>query len=95
MRRWRRGWAGDTATYAALILIAAFFLIPFVWLFSLAIRTPAEVYLGAARLIPEAPTLDNFARILSDPAFLVYLWNGVTLSVLGGGLALLVAVPAG
>ena len=95
MRRWRRGWAGDAGTYAALVLIAAFFLIPFVWLFSLAIRTPAEVYLGAARLIPESPTLDNFASILSDPAFLVYLWNGVKLSVLGGGLALLLAVPAG
>lgn len=95
MRRWRRGWAGDAATYAALVLIAAFFLIPFLWLFSLAIRTPAEVYLGAARLIPESPTLENFASILSDPAFLVYLWNGVKLSVFGGALALLVAVPAG
>ena len=95
MTWWRRRQAGDVATYAALILIAAFFLVPFLWLFSLAIRTPAEVYLGAARLIPQAPTLDNVASILSDPAFLVYLWNGVKLSVLGGTLALTVAIPAG
>ncbi len=89
------GRAADTATYAVLALLAVFFATPFVWLLSLSVRTPAEVYLGAARLIPEMPTLDNFARILSDPAFLIYLWNGLKLSALGGGLAVLLAIPAG
>ena len=86
--------AGDIATYAVLALLAVFFATPFVWLLSLALRTPAEVYLGAARLIPEAPTLDNFAQILSDPAFLIYLWNGLKLSALGGAVAVLLAIPA-
>jgi multiple sugar transport system permease protein len=85
---------GDAATYLGLGLLAVFFLTPFLWLTSLALRTPAEVFLGAARLIPEAPTLGNFARILSDPAFLVYLWNGLKLSALGGALAVALAVPA-
>ncbi|TFL18377.1 carbohydrate ABC transporter permease [Jannaschia formosa] len=88
------GRAGDVLTYAGLGLLAVFFATPFVWLTSLALRTPAEIYLGAARLIPEAPTLDNFARILSDPAFLIYLWNGLKLSTLGGALAVALAVPA-
>ncbi|MEM9798125.1 MAG: carbohydrate ABC transporter permease [Pseudomonadota bacterium] len=85
---------GDLASYVALGLLAVFFATPFIWLTSLALRTPAEIYLGAARLIPEAPTLGNFARILSDPAFLIYLWNGLKLSALGGALAVALAIPA-
>ncbi len=85
---------GDVATYAALALLGAFFALPFAWLISLAIRTPAEVYRGAARFIPESPTLDNFATILSDPAFLIYLWNGLKLSASGGALAVALAIPA-
>ncbi|WP_179380783.1 carbohydrate ABC transporter permease [Jannaschia marina] len=85
---------GDMATYAGLALLAVFFATPFVWMTSLALRTPAEIYRGAARLIPDAPTLDNFARVLSDPAFLVYLWNGLKLSAFGGALAVALAIPA-
>ncbi len=84
---------GDAATYAAAILIAAFFATPFIWLVSLALRTPAEVFLGAARLIPEAPTLANFRQILSDSAFSIYLWNGVKLSALGAALGVALAIP--
>ncbi|WP_116084739.1 carbohydrate ABC transporter permease [Tropicimonas sp. IMCC34011] len=85
---------GDVASYALFALLAAFFLLPFAWLGSLAIRTPAEVYLGAARFVPEAPTLDNFGAVLSDRAFLTYLWNGLKLSACGGALALALAIPA-
>ena len=85
---------GDVATYAVLGVLAVFFALPFTWLVSLAVRTPAEIYLGAARFIPDTPTLDNFRTILSDPAFLIYLWNGLKLSALGGGLAVVLAIPA-
>ena len=85
---------GDVATYAVLGILAVFFALPFTWLVSLAVRTPAEIYLGAARFIPDTPTLDNFRTILSDPAFLIYLWNGLKLSALGGGLAVVLAIPA-
>ena len=84
----------DLATYAAAALVAAFFAAPFLWLVSLALRTPSEVFLGAARLIPQAPTLGNFAQLLSDPAFATYLWNGVQLSVAGAACGLLAAIPA-
>lgn len=84
----------DILTYVALIALGVFFAVPFAWLISLALRTPAEVYLGAARFIPSEPTLGNFATILSDPAFLIYLWNGLKLSAAGGGLAVALAIPA-
>lgn len=76
---------GDILTYVALVALGVFFAVPFAWLISLALRTPAEVYLGAARFIPSEPTLGNFATILSDPAFLIYLWNGLKPSALGAG----------
>ncbi|MBZ9936247.1 carbohydrate ABC transporter permease [Mesorhizobium sp. BR1-1-16] len=84
----------DTATYLIAIVIAAFFLVPLLWLLSLSLRTRQEVYLGAARFIPKHPTIANFQQILSDPAFITYLWNGLKLSALGGIGCLLVAAPA-
>ena len=86
--------AADLATYAAALAAAAFFAMPFVWLLSLALRTPAEVFLGAARLIPREPTLANFAQVLGDAAFARHLWNGVVLSASGAAGAVLVAIPA-
>ncbi|ALN74851.1 carbohydrate ABC transporter permease [Aureimonas sp. AU20] len=84
----------DAATYAFAILIAAFFLTPLLWLLSLALRTRQEVFLGASRFIPKNPTLANFEQVLSDPTFLLYLWNGLKLSALGGLGCLVVAAPA-
>lgn len=84
----------DIATYIAAILLAAVFLMPLLWLVSLSFRTPAEVFLGAARFIPDNPTLDNFRQILTDRTFGVYLWNGIKLCALGAFGALLVATPA-
>jgi multiple sugar transport system permease protein len=84
----------DLATYAAALVLAAFFLVPLLWLGSLAIRTPSEVFLGASRFIPEDPTLDNFRQILTDRTFGLYLWNGIKLCALGALGALIVATPA-
>lgn len=84
----------DLLTYVAAIALGAVFLFPVMWLLSLALRTPAEVYLGAARFIPEAPTLDNFRLILTDRAFGTYLWNSVKLSGTGAAIAVLCATPA-
>ena len=84
----------DVLTYLAAIVIGAVFLFPILWLMSLALRTPAEVYLGAARFIPAEPTLDNFRLILNDRAFGTYLWNAVKLSGTGALLAVICATPA-
>ncbi len=84
----------DLAVYAAMLLLAAAFLLPVLWLASLAVRTQAEVFLGAARFIPEAPTLDNFARVLRDGGFQTYIWNTIKLSSLGAAGAVALAAPA-
>jgi len=84
----------DIATYALGVVLILLFAAPLLWLISLAIRTPAEVFLGASRFIPEDPTLDNFRQILTDRTFGLYLWNAIKLCALGAAGALLVAIPA-
>jgi len=84
----------DVLTYLAAIVIAAIFLFPILWLISLALRTQGEVYLGAARFIPEEPTLENFRLILTDRAFGTYIWNALKLSGIGAAIAVICATPA-
>ncbi|GHA32982.1 ABC transporter permease [Devosia pacifica] len=90
----RGGILANVATYAAAVLIAAFFLVPLTWLVSLALRTPQEIFFGASRFIPENPTLDNFGQVLRDRGFLNYLWNALKLSGLGALGSVIVAAPA-
>lgn len=84
----------DYATYLMAILIGLFFLIPLFWLLSLALRTKQEMFLGASRFIPKHATIANFMKILSDPTFIRYLWNGLELSAIGAFGCLIVAAPA-
>jgi multiple sugar transport system permease protein len=76
------------------ILIGLFFLTPLFWLLSLALRTKQEMFLGASRFIPKHATIANFVKILSDPTFVRYLWNGLELSAIGALGCLIVSAPA-
>lgn len=84
----------DYATYAIAIVVALFFLLPLFWLLSMSLRTKQEMFLGASRFIPKHATIANFLKILSDPTFVRYLWNGLELSVIGGLGCLIVSAPA-
>ncbi|MEM1100599.1 MAG: carbohydrate ABC transporter permease [Pseudomonadota bacterium] len=94
MTRWTSERIGDIATYVVALLLLVLFAAPLLWLLSLAIRTPAEIFLGASRFIPEDPTLANFEQILTDRTFGLYLWNGIKLCALGALGALITAIPA-
>ena len=85
---------GDVLVYAAMLALALAFLLPILWLVSLALRTQSEVFLGAARFIPQDPTLANFDRVLRDGGFHTYIWNTMKLSVLGAAGAVALAAPA-
>lgn len=92
MKRQRR--LGDIGNYGAYLLVLVFFLVPLLWLVSLSIRTPAEIFVAELRLWPKAPTLQNYVDVLSNPSFLLYLWNGMKLALIGAGGAMLVGAPA-
>jgi multiple sugar transport system permease protein len=90
----RRAFLADIATYVAYVVIFLFFAGPLLWLLSLAIRNASEVYVSEIRILPREPTLSNFADVLGNPLFPIYLWNGLKLAVAGAFGALLFATPA-
>lgn len=58
--------------YAVLTLIALFFLLPLLWMFSTAFKPFAEWV--QPNWIPQNPTLENFQSIFADPSIPVLRW---------------------
>ncbi len=77
--------------YALLILIALFFIIPILWMFSTSLKLESAVFRDTG-FIPAQPTLDNYVRILqSGGQFPVFRWmlNSVIVSTVGTILTVL------
>ena len=89
-----RGRIGDLLTYLVFAVALVFFGGPLLWVLSLSIRTQQEVYVTSLRLIPEAPTLENYTEVLYSAQFSIFLINSLKLSVAGSLGAMLVAAPA-
>jgi multiple sugar transport system permease protein len=89
-----RGRIGDLLTYLVFAVALVFFGGPLLWVLSLSIRTPQEVYITSLRLIPETPTLENYVEVLTTAQFSVFLINSLKLSVAGSVGAMVVAAPA-
>ena len=89
-----RGRIGDLLTYLVFAIALVFFGGPLLWVLSLSIRTQQEVYITSLRLIPEAPTLENYVEVLTTAQFSVFLINSLKLSVAGSIGAMVVAAPA-
>ena len=89
-----RGRIGDVLTYLVFGVALVFFGGPLLWVLSLSIRTPQEVYITSLRLIPETPTLENYVEVLTTAQFSVFLINSLKLSVAGSVGAMVVAAPA-
>lgn len=60
------------ALYTTLVLIALFFVLPLVWMFSTAVKPFVETL--QPTWIPQEPTLQNFRDIFSDPSIPVLRW---------------------
>jgi multiple sugar transport system permease protein len=85
---------GDALTYLVFLAALVFFGGPLLWVLSLSIRTSQEVYITTLRLIPESPTLENYAEVLYTAQFSVFLLNSLKLSVAGSVGSMLIAAPA-
>jgi ABC-type glycerol-3-phosphate transport system permease component len=82
-------------SFILLVFLAAFSLLPFLWMFSTAFKTPNEVYTSPPTWIPEYPTLGNFGYILQRGPFVLYFRNSLLVGVGTTALALLVSTLAG
>ncbi len=85
---------GDALSYLFMLAMFIFFAGPLTYLLSMAMRDKREIYRGAARYIPQNPTIDNFITVLNNSYFPIYLWNGFKLAALSGIGVLIVALPA-
>jgi multiple sugar transport system permease protein len=76
------------ARYAVMLLLAAFFLLPYAWMVSGSLRTLAEIFeniypLTPWTFIPKQPTLENFRALLNlQPLpFTHYIFNSLFVAV--------------
>jgi multiple sugar transport system permease protein len=77
-----------TARYTLMLVLAAFFLLPYVWMMSGSLRTQSEIFANIYPLtlwtfVPREPTLDNFRLLLNlQPLpFTHYIFNSLFVSV--------------
>ena len=62
------------------LLLAAFVLVPFLWMVSVSLKPPTEPFAIPARLWPEDPTLANYAAAFR-PEFRTYFLNTLVVSL--------------
>ena len=77
--------------YVGILGLAAQALLPLLWMLSTSLKPPREVLATPPTLIPAAPTLENFARLLNQTAFVSYFLNSMTVA----GLTVLLTMAAG
>ena len=85
---------GDILTYAVFACCLLFFGLPLLWLISLSVRTPAEVYTASLNMVPQEPTLFNYGSVLGSGRFQGYLVNSLRLTLAGSVGAMIAAAPA-
>ncbi len=78
----------------ALVAVAAAFLLPQVWLFSLSLKTKAQVYEYPPHLVSEGASLRNYWTVLERTQIPFYLWNSARVALLATALTLLIGIPA-
>jgi multiple sugar transport system permease protein len=67
---------------AFLILLSIGMVLPLILLVANAFKTPAEMLTWPPTIIPNDPTLENFASVLSETPLLRWIWNSLVFAVL-------------
>jgi len=67
-----------------MLLLAIVMVIPFLWMISTSLKTPAQVFEYPIRWIPASPTWDHHVKIWTGPkSFGTYYINSLKISVIG------------
>ena len=86
-----RGCLGLALLYLGAAGLAAQAVLPLLWMLSTSLKPPREVLATPPTLIPAAPTLENYARLLAQTAFVRYFVNSVSVA----GLTVLLTMAVG
>jgi glycerol transport system permease protein len=81
------------ARHAILLAYLLFLLLPIYWLLNMSFKSNVEITAGLT-LWPQAPTLQNYARIFTDPSWYNGYLNSLTFVALNTVISLAAALPA-
>jgi len=81
-------------SYVFLIVFVIFFLTPPVYMLITSLKTSAEISAASTPWWVFAPTLANYAEILTSPAYLTFFRNSALVSLLVVSITMLVSIPA-
>jgi len=76
----------------ALALMVLWTAIPFYWMVATSLKHDKEIYGYEATLIPQQPTLANYATVFRETPYLMYLRNSVVVAVGSTVLSMIIAV---
>jgi multiple sugar transport system permease protein len=81
--------------HAALLVTAALVLVPFVWMVSLSLKPPGEIFRASFSVLPEHWfALENYSKALTAVPLLRFMLNGVIVCTAILALQILVCAPA-
>jgi len=86
-----------TLNYVLLIILALFFIFPFLWALSTSLKTATDVLVWPPKWIPKPTTLDAYKYVIENVPFPRYFLNSLIITALGiifnVGFASLAAYP--
>ncbi len=74
--------AGRTLFYLILVLIMALMVAPFVWMFSVSVGRPSQVFVVPPRWIPSVVQFGSYLRVLTELPFLSWFLNSFKIASL-------------
>lgn len=80
---------------AALVLLALVALFPLAWMLSVSFMAPGEASSLPPPLLPDSPTLENYARLFGQAGMGRYFLNSLVLAIAATALSLTFNVTAG
>jgi multiple sugar transport system permease protein len=76
----------------ALVVMLLWTIIPFYWMIATSLKHDKEIYGYEATLIPQKPTMANYATVFRETPYLLYLRNSVAVAVGSTVLSMIIAV---
>jgi multiple sugar transport system permease protein len=89
-------WPGALARHGLLLATAALTLVPFIWMVSLSLKPPGEIFRQSFSLLPEKWfAIENYTKAMTAAPLLRFMLNGVIVCAAILALQILVCAPAG
>ena len=84
-----------TLIYSVIAVYLFITLAPLIWVVSTSFKPNQEAISFPPKLLPDAPTLDNYLFVLTDPKLVTSLFNSLLVSIGGTGLSVAVSALGG